>query len=160
MNAFNDINQNQQASKASTLLMKKVTRNRFTLPFFVLLICLVISYLIWNVVDTSRKNELQTYFEYRARDVNTRIEQRIKNYEQVLRNVCGLFNASDNVNRTEFYLFYNALLLDKTYPGIQGVGFSLIVPPEQIETHIAAIRNEVSRNTKSGRKIIGKCILQ
>lgn len=141
MNTFKDFRHNQQAD-STELLMKKENRIRFTLPFFVLSICLVISYLIWNIVFTSRKNELLSYFEYRARDVNTRIEQRIINYQQVLRNIRGLFDASDNVNRTEFYLFYNALLLDENYPGIQGVGFSLIIPHEQLEKHITAVRKE------------------
>ncbi|MDP1879659.1 MAG: CHASE domain-containing protein [Parachlamydiaceae bacterium] len=119
-----------------------MTRNRIILPLLVLLISLIISYINWDVANTSRENELQSHFEYSARDVNNRIEQRIISYDQVLKSVCGLFNASDNINRTEFRTFFNSLSLDKNYPGIQGVGFSLIVPPNQIKKHISSIRKD------------------
>ena len=122
--------------------MKGVTRSRIILPFLVLLICLVICYLNWDVADTSRKNELRSYFEYRTRDVISRLEQRIISCEQILRSVRGLYNASANINRTEFRTFINSLHLDKNYPGIQGVGFSLIIPAKQIKKHISSIRQE------------------
>ena len=32
--------------------------------------------------------------------------------------------------------------LDERFPGIQGVGFSLVVPPDQKAAHTAAIRRE------------------
>ncbi|MDQ7817937.1 MAG: CHASE domain-containing protein [Melioribacteraceae bacterium] len=132
----------KQANRGTALLLKVWTRNRFILPFLVLLTSLVISYINWNVANRNAENELRSYFEYRARDVYNRIEQRIISYEQILRGACGLFNASANVNRSEFRSFFNTLNLDISYPGIQGVGFSLIVSPEQIRKHILTIRAE------------------
>jgi PAS domain S-box-containing protein len=132
----------KQASRGTALLLKVWIRNRFILPFLVLLTSLVISYINWNVANRNAENELRSYFEYRARDVYNRIEQRIISYEQILRGACGFFNASDNVNRSEFRSFFNTLNLDKSYPGIQGVGFSLIVSPEQMKKHISNIRAE------------------
>jgi PAS domain S-box-containing protein len=133
---------NQQVYKSSELILKRLTRSRIILPVLVLLACLVISYISWNIADANRKNELRSYFEFRARDVNDRIKHRIVEYQTILRSTRGLFNASTNVNRAEFRDFINSLSLEKNYPGIQGVGFSLIVPSEQIKKHITTIRNE------------------
>lgn len=130
------------AYKPPKQLMKKLTRNRIIFPVLVLAACLTITYFNWDFANTSRKNELQSYFEYRARDVEERIEQRIIGYKQILKSTLGLFNASNEVKRADFRTFFNSLNLDINYPGIQGVGFSLIIPPEQIKKHTTAIRNE------------------
>ncbi|MDP3148538.1 MAG: CHASE domain-containing protein [Ignavibacteria bacterium] len=133
---------NRQAKRLPTSLIKAWTRNRAILPLLVLITCLIISYLYWNAANTSRENEIRTYFEYRARDVKVRIEQRIIGHEEILRSTRGLFNASGKVNRSEFRLFNNSLSLDENYPGVQGVGFSSIIPSEQIKEHITDIRAE------------------
>ena len=113
-----------------------------------MLTCWIITYLIWNFVNINAQNELRSYLGFRARDVNERIEQRLANYEQVLRSVRGLFNVSDNVNRAEFHAFFNSLKLEKSYPGIQGVGFSLIIPSKQIKKHTASVCAEGFSNYK------------
>ncbi|MCK9282059.1 MAG: CHASE domain-containing protein [Melioribacteraceae bacterium] len=129
-------------TKRTKLLMKKVFCNRIILPSFTFIVCLFVTYLIWNIAVTNRKSELHAYLEYRSNDVYNRIEQRILNYEQILRNIRGLFYASDNVNRREFSLYFNSLDIDKNYPGIQGIGFSILIPTNQIKEHIADIQNE------------------
>lgn len=132
----------KRTGRVTSLPMNKITRNKYILPSLVLAACLLITYFNWDFADTSRKNELQSYFEYRARDVNDRIEQRVIGYKQVLKSTQGLFNASGEVSRAEFRSFFNSQNLNESYPGIQGVGFSLIIPPEQIKQHTTAIRNE------------------
>lgn len=132
----------KQSSKLTLRLINKMTHNRYILPSLVLATCLLVTYFNWDFADTSRKNELQSYFEYRARDVNERIEHRIIGYKQILKSTQGLFNARGKVSRSEFRSFFNSLNLDLNYPGIQGVGFSLLIPSEQIKKHTAFIRNE------------------
>lgn len=133
---------NKHAGKSPKQLMKKLTRNRIVLPALVLAACLTITYFNWDFANTARKNEIQSYFEYRARDVQERIEQRIIGYEQIQKSTLGLFYSSDEVTREEFRSFFNSQNLNENYPGIQGVGFSIIIPPGQIKEHTSAIRNE------------------
>lgn len=132
----------KRTGRLTSKLMNKITRNRYILPSLVLAACLLITYFNWDFAETARKKELQSYFEYRARDVNERIEQRVIGYKQILKSTLGLFNASGEVSRAEFRSFFNSQNLDESYPGIQGVGFSLIIPSEQIKKHTTAIRNE------------------
>ncbi|MCI5131536.1 MAG: hypothetical protein D3904_08420, partial [Candidatus Electrothrix sp. EH2] len=52
----------------------------------------------------------------------------------------GLFKASESVSREEWKAFADNLNIEKYYPGIQGIGFSLMVPPEKKEEHEQAVR--------------------
>ncbi len=148
MNAFNFIRKKQPANKSPAIHKSAITRIRFIAPFLVFITCLLISFLVWNLENTSAENELRSYFEFRVRDVNSRIELRLNNYEQILRSVRGLFIASNAVDRNEFHSFFNSLHLDKNYPGVQGVGFSLIISPDQIKKNISGIRKEGFPNYK------------
>lgn len=139
---FNFAKKKQQADKVPTMQVSTAASLRIIVPVIVLLICWIITFFIWKAENTSREKELRTYFEYRARDVKVRIEQRITSYEQILRSASGLFNASTNINRTEFRTFFNSLRLDKNYPGFQGLGFTVIIPPEKIKEQVSSIRRE------------------
>lgn len=142
MDSLKEIRIKNRDSKLTSRIIKLITRNSYILPSLVLAACLVITYFNWEFANTARKTEIQSYFEYRARDVNERIEQRVIGYKQILKSTLGLFNASGEVSRAEFRSFFNSQNLDQTYPGIQGVGFSLIIPPEEIKKHTTAIRKE------------------
>lgn len=97
---------------------------------------------LWTSARQDEKRHLQTIFDSSAREITGDLELRMKTYEQVLRGTQGLFVASGSVTRNEFSSYVNNLNLEANYPGIQGVGFSLVVPPVQKDRHIAAIRKE------------------
>jgi PAS domain S-box-containing protein len=54
----------------------------------------------------------------------------------------GLFVASEKVSRNDFKEYNNSLKLEDRFPGIQGIGFSKIIRPEDKEKHIADFREE------------------
>ncbi|MGZ8982501.1 MAG: EAL domain-containing protein [Methylotenera sp.] len=60
----------------------------------------------------------------------------------MLLSTVGLFNASVTVERDEFHDFVSAMNLGGNYPGIQGLGYSMIVQPEDKDGHIATIRRD------------------
>ncbi|MCA9398304.1 MAG: CHASE domain-containing protein [Candidatus Omnitrophica bacterium] len=82
------------------------------------------------------------HFQYRVEEIASAIEDRLELYEQVLRGGVGLFNASGEVSREEWRKYVDTLDINKHWPGIQGVGFSVVVKPEDMERHIAQIRSE------------------
>lgn len=58
-----------------------------------------------------------------------KIEARLQTYTAVLRATAGLFAAQQGeVSREEFSAFADRLDLPGTYPGIQGLGFSAVLP--------------------------------
>jgi PAS domain S-box-containing protein len=72
----------------------------------------------------------------------SRLHGRMQDYEQMLQGASALFAASDLVDRQEWRIYIDALRLDETMPGVQGVGFALLIPQEQLAAHTAAVRAE------------------
>lgn len=107
-----------------------------------LLLALFVTWKTWQASSRDANQAAQTTFEFRVRESNERIQQRLLVYEQVLRATLGLFRASDNVERDDFRIFVTALNLKENYPGIQGIGFAIVVPPEEKQRHEAAVRAE------------------
>lgn len=115
-------------------------------PWLVLGVCLVVSWLLWAGARQQSLMALQDYFDFRVRQAYILTEQRMLAQEQVLRGARGLFAASQSVERDEFRNYVASLHLEENYPDIQGVGFSVIVPPSEMNRHIARTRQESGRS--------------
>ena len=112
------------------------------LPWLVMVFSLLITWLAWHYAAVTVDLAKNDYFDFRVREAITRIEQRMQAYQQVLLGVQGLYKASITVERNEFKTYVEGLHLADHYPGIQGVGFSLIVPAAAKDRHLAAIRKQ------------------
>jgi diguanylate cyclase (GGDEF)-like protein/PAS domain S-box-containing protein len=99
-------------------------------------------YFLQNAAFNTARQLQQENFDYQTREIVLRIEQRLRIYEQALRSVKGLYLASKQVERGEFQSYVNSLGLEKHYPGMQGLGFSLAISPNEKAAHIAAIREQ------------------
>ncbi|MDD5179678.1 MAG: PAS domain S-box protein [Gallionellaceae bacterium] len=134
----------KQQRQTALILSRPWDRMRLdrVLPWLVLAVSLAITHQLWQGAQTHAEHELQSRFDYLEREANELIKQRMKVYEQVLHGARGLFYASTGVGRREFSAFVKEQHLDENYPGIQGLCFSAIVPPEQKNQHIAAIRKQ------------------
>jgi signal transduction histidine kinase len=123
-----------------------ITRVRGSLsawsPISVLILFLTITWLLWEYEKKHAVHEFQIQFDSQVHEVVDDIKKRIHDYEYVLRGARGLFEASSSVERDEFRSFVKELNLDESYPGIQAVGYSLIVPSAQKNKHITAIRKQ------------------
>ena len=114
----------------------------FLIPLLVLITGLAITFLNWDTAKATAENELRLNFEFRARDINTQIVQRLSSYKQILRGTRGLYYSTGDVSRKEFNVYIKSLNLDKNFPGIQGIGYSLIIPKNQISRVSSTIHNE------------------
>ncbi|HRY14924.1 MAG TPA: CHASE domain-containing protein, partial [Candidatus Competibacteraceae bacterium] len=99
-------------------------------------------YGLWRNARLDAAQALDAEFQFWMSKVIYGIEYRLKGNVQVLRGVIGLFDASEYVSRQEFHSYVKALRLEERYPGIQGVGFAVVVPPDQKAAHTAALRAE------------------
>ncbi|XOF34697.1 MAG: CHASE domain-containing protein [Candidatus Electrothrix sp. YB6] len=111
-------------------------------PWVVLVISLIITGFAWHIADRAVEKRIAERFEYQATDIVSAITKRMQEYEVVLRSGLGLFKASEVVSREEWKALTDNLNIEKYYPGIQGIGFSLMVPPEKKEEHERSIRSE------------------
>lgn len=112
------------------------------LSWLVLAISLLVTYQLWKNAQSETKQALQTEFNFHVLDTTHRIELQMLEYEKMLRGVQGLYAASASVSRQEFRAYVNLLDIAKNYPGIQGLGFTLLVPKQTKDQHIAAVRRD------------------
>ncbi len=123
-----------------------IWKNRLrTVAIPILLVLLTGFAAIYFLQQTAFNSEClkqQENFDSQTREIALRIEQRMATYEQVLRGAKGLYVASKSVERKEFQQYVQELDLENHYPGIQVIGYSLIIPPQQKIRHIENLRKE------------------
>ena len=89
-------------------------------------------------VETKANRE----FKLICGDLKNKIHARLHAQAQLLRSGTALFAASDTVTRSDWKEFYERSRIDKNLPGIQGFGFSLIIPKNQLNKYIRNIQQE------------------
>jgi len=112
------------------------------LPWLALASLLGITFLWWQYSRRVVEREALAEFNFRTQEIHSLLEQRMLAYEQVLRGVMGLFDSGRSVTREDYRNYISALRVSDQYPGIQAIGFALIVPPAQKEKHVAGVRKE------------------
>lgn len=85
---------------------------------------------------------LETDFDLESQRIANKISARFSSYTQLLRGAAGLLAASNNVTREDWHNYVEKLDLDQNFKGLQGLGFSVVIPPDQLENHIKGIRAE------------------
>ena len=112
------------------------------LPWIVLSISLLATFVLWKNEQRNALQALQNKFDFLVRDISHRTEQRMLAYQQVLRGTHGLYAASKSVTRQELHHYVDSLKIEQNFPGIQSIGYTVMVPAAQKAAHIAAVRRE------------------
>lgn len=81
-------------------------------------------------------------FLARSDQIRQVIADRIDDHARILLAGAALFNAADTVTRESWRVFNQQQMIEKRLPGIQGIGFSLLIPREGLSRHIEDIRAE------------------
>ncbi|MEQ9491599.1 MAG: CHASE domain-containing protein [Alphaproteobacteria bacterium] len=110
--------------------------------WFVLILGFVLTAAAWFFADRFVQDSAYKRFESNAKEITEAIGDRMAGYEQVLWATVGFFNASLSVNRQEFQTYVDSLNIQKNWPGIQGIGFSIPVDPADKALHEAGIRSQ------------------
>jgi len=107
---------------------------------FSLSICITL--IAWTITSKSNQNNSQNLFKFEVTQTLQAIEQRMQGYQQILRGGVGLFKASTDVSRQEFHDYVINLEVDKHWPGIQGVGYAVMLRPDEKDAFVDAVRLE------------------
>ena len=103
---------------------------------------LCMTFIAWTITNKSNQNHSQDLFTFEVAQTLQAIEQRMQGYQQILRGGIGLFKASANVSRQEFYDYVTNLEVHKRWPGIQGVGYAVMLTPDEKDEFINAVQLE------------------
>ncbi|MCX6158095.1 MAG: PAS domain S-box protein [Ignavibacteriae bacterium] len=96
------------------------------------------AYIIKLKIDADLKHE----FEIECNEIKKSISVRLSAHAQLLRGGASYLMSDEYVSREEWKSYIENGKIDKNLPGIQGMGFSLIVPKVQLTRHIQEIRKE------------------
>lgn len=81
-------------------------------------------------------------FEHAADQIALKMRERLESQELILRAGAALFAVSERVDRKSWRTFVSSLRADEIVPGTQGIGFSQVIPPAELERHVARVRAE------------------
>ena len=93
---------------------------------------------IKGVVETAAQRE----FEFTCNEIRINIAGRMAANTQVLYSTAAFFDGSDNVSRSDWRTFTEQLRFEKYLPGTQGIGFAMLIQPNQLDQHLQKIRAE------------------
>ncbi len=114
--------------------------SRPSIPYIVLFAGLVASAATGFYGDRLGDARDRIRFDGEADQVRFTVSNRIDTYVALLRSASGLFAASEEVTRTDFFRFIERLDLRARYPGIQGIGFARRIPAADLGRAVARIR--------------------
>ncbi len=96
----------------------------------------------------SRDQYLQTEeaavreFDTICREIELKVEDRLAAHSQILRGGAAFFTDSDGVTREEWHEFTEQQKVSQKLPGIQGIGYTHLVPRGQLAEHTRKVRDE------------------
>ncbi len=110
--------------------------------FLVLVSGLAITAILTNLIYHNKEREAREELASISMEIGLKIDARLHAHAIMLRAGAAHFAASDTVTREDWNNFMKRSRLDINLPGIQGVGYSEIIPPDELQEHIRQVRQE------------------
>lgn len=108
----------------------------------ILVLAVALTVMAWYFSHAAVEQSAAERFEFRTEEIESAIAVRLMDYESVLWGGVAMFNASDEVTRKDWAAYVATLNLNERWPGIQGVGWSISIDPEDLAAHQATVRAE------------------
>jgi diguanylate cyclase (GGDEF)-like protein/PAS domain S-box-containing protein len=96
----------------------------------------------WHTVTGYMTQAAQARFDTAVHEMESTIEQRMKDYEQILQGSKGLLVASGHVSRKEWQQYVTSLNLEERNPGIHAVGYAPRIAAAAEDAHVRAAHDE------------------
>jgi PAS domain S-box-containing protein len=110
---------------------------------------LILSFLFSFGIREATQVRNTEYFERLVADTQDALLDRFQLYEQSLLGGVGVFHASESVERHEWQAYVDSLNIDKTLPGIAGLGFIDLVAADKQEAYLEQVREDGAPNFKA-----------
>ena len=123
-------------------LFSRTTSKIALKALYILILGLVLTGTATYYAHKKVKSDLKQNFDLNCNEIKIKTANRLRACAQLLETGSALFAASDSVTRLGWKTFCERSKYEKYLPGIQGIGFSIIIHKNQLERHIQKIRNE------------------
>jgi PAS domain S-box-containing protein len=104
---------------------------RSWVPYWVLISSLLLTAAVTYAAANAIESKDRLRFDLAVQRTSAAIKNRLETYIAMLLSGTGLFAANEDVNRDKFHAFVDRLDLQRRYPGIQGIGYSVRMRPEE-----------------------------
>ena len=118
------------------------------LPYLVLATLILSTIGITYLYYQSARSKDSIRFNNEVNRVQTALETKIGLYTGLLRSGRGYIESRKDLTREGFANFVKSLELEKNYVGVQGIGYSVIISPEEREALTARMKAEGYPNFK------------
>lgn len=127
----------------TNILRKREALMLRLLPALIVFFAFVgVTIMSWTAARKSVRDEQYAILRQQNNDVVDSITQRMSAYEDILRGGVALFQASEQVTREEWQHYFESFAIEERYPGIHGVGYTVMLEPEDKAAHEAEIRSQ------------------
>jgi len=130
------------SSKSLSVLSTLNSLKAYIILFVGFAVTITISVYSYQNIETISTQELRSI----GTELKIKIDDRLHANAMLLRSGAAFFSSHDAITREQWKTFIKKLSIEKNLPGIQGVGFSLIIPKEELQRHITNVRKEGFRD--------------
>ena len=129
------------SDRFSSTFGRLFSRRNLTAWVTLILSLFIVFFMVYKLLSNQHEAAEQQ-FDLLTEQLSRQIHTRMVDHEKILLAAAGLMDASNKVTRQDWKRFTDRLQLSDRYPGIQGVGFSKILRPDEITELEVQIRNE------------------
>jgi diguanylate cyclase (GGDEF)-like protein/PAS domain S-box-containing protein len=107
-----------------------------------LMACMVLgaTALYWYRAHSESAEKQRANFHAAAEQIAYNLRDRMSTYEVMLRGVQGYVDGSERIERSEFQSYVDALQMQQTRPGLQGIALVMFVQGSGLPAHLADMR--------------------
>ena len=127
------------STKYSIWNMKK---NKIWLACGILVACLLATWISAIYIKQEIELHAKQEFDFVCTEIKDKIITRLSAHAQLLRSGAAFLESSVNATRKEWRSFIEHQRVEKKLPGIQGIGYSIIISARQLAQHEQKIRKE------------------
>lgn len=124
------------------------------LPPALLLVGLALTAAAWLGLSNRIQKGSEERLTALSKQVELAVVERLQDYIQMLRGAQGLWRSGVPVTRETWRRYVDALALERTYPGIQGLGYAERSDPRSIGELERRIRNEAASSPPAQRAVL------
>lgn len=121
---------------------RSLDRRRVWPAWGILVAAIILTTLVTLYMKTDVDIQAKRDFLFACNEIGCKIDARLQEHQQILLSGAAFFDASDKITREQWRIFTQRLNVESNLPGIQGIGFALLIPPYRLAQHVQDIRNE------------------
>ena len=130
------------AKIVSKIRKSSIKRKTTAFPFLILAVLIMLTIgITYNFYQSSRNKDF-VRFNNEVTRVQASFENRLNLYISLLKGGRGFVESVGKIDKNNFANYVKSLEIDKNYSGIQGIGYTKVVLPEEREDFINKMKSE------------------